>query len=48
MTPKKKENHIHVKTQLEIHRITKRRYPNVNIGDVVKVYQKKEHLIKDK
>ena len=44
MTPddaRKKENHIHVKTQLEIHRITKRRYPDVNIGDVVKVYQKR-------
>ena len=51
MTPddaRKKENHIHVKTQLEIHRITKRRYPDINIGDSVKVYQKKEHLIKDR
>ena len=44
MTPddaRKKENHIQVKTQLEIHRITKRRYPDINIGDAVKVYQKK-------
>ena len=44
MTPdeaRKKENHLKVKTQLELHRITKRRYPDIHIGDDVKIYQKK-------
>ena len=44
MTPneaRKPKNETSVKINLELHRITKRRYPEIQIGDRVKIYKKK-------
>ncbi len=43
----KKENQFYVKLNLEMHRISKRRYPNIEINDNVKVYKKKDKLDKE-
>ena len=51
MTPKeamKPENQFTVKLNLELKRINNRIYPNVNIGDFVKVYKKKDKLDKER
>ena len=45
MTPaeaRKPENKFDVKMRLEMHRVHKRRYPDVHVGDKVKMYQKKD------
>jgi hypothetical protein len=49
MTPsdaKKPENLFQVKAQLEMHRVKKRKYPNISVGDDVRIYTKKNSLIK--
>ena len=43
----KKENQFYAKLHLEMHRINKRRYPDINVGDNVKVYKKKDKLDKE-
>ena len=43
----KPENQFYVKTNLEIHRINKRKYPEIQIGNYVKVYRKKDKLDKE-
>ena len=43
----KPENQFYVKTNLEIHRISKRRYPDISVGNYVKVYKKKDKLDKE-
>jgi hypothetical protein len=51
MTPKeamKPENQFTVKLNLELKRINSRIYPNINIGDFVKVYKKKDKLDKER
>lgn len=51
MTPKdamKPENQLNVKLNLELKRKNSRIYPNVNIGDMVKVYRKKDKLDKER
>ena len=51
MTPKeamKPENQFTVKLNLELKRINSRIYPNINIGDFVKVYKKKDELDKER
>ena len=51
MTPKdamKPENQLDVKLNLELKRKHCRIYPNVNIGDMVKVYRKKDKLDKER
>ena len=51
MTPKdamKPENQLDVKLNLELKRTNTRIYPNVNIGDMVKVYRKKDKLDKER
>ena len=41
------KNHIDVSSHLEIHRINKRKYPNINVGDWVKMLKKKTHFEKE-
>ena len=44
----KPENQLTVKLNLELKRINNRIYPNINIGDYVKVYKKKDKLDKER
>jgi len=47
MTPadaKKPSNQMAVASHLEIHRINKRKYPNIKVGDWVKMLTKKKHF----
>ena len=47
MTPndaKKPENIFQVKAQLEMHRLKKRKYPNISVGDDVRVSIKKKTI----
>ncbi len=49
MTPKQatlKQNTLQVKLNLELHRVSKRKYPDINVDDEVKLYKKKISLIK--
>ena len=39
-------NHILVKINLELNRNQTRRYPNINVGDKIKIYKKKNYLTK--
>jgi vacuolar-type H+-ATPase catalytic subunit A/Vma1 len=51
MTPKdatKTTNHIQVKANLELKRKHTRIYPDINVGDYVKVYNKKDKLDKER
>ena len=51
MTPneaKKPENQLTVKLNLELKRRNNRIYPTVNVGDMVKVYRKKDKLDKER
>lgn len=43
----KPENKFYAKLNLEVHKINKRKYPDINIGDNVKVYKKKDKLDKE-
>lgn len=43
----KPENQLHVKLNLEVHRINQRRYPEVSIDDDVKLNKKKDKLDKE-
>jgi len=50
MTPsnaEKPENQFFVKLNLEMHRINTRRYPDISVGDYVKVYKKKDKMDKE-
>ena len=50
MTPaeaRKPGNQIDVGSHLELHRIHKRKYPNINIGDWVKILKQKKHFDKE-
>ena len=50
MTPaeaKKPGNLVDVGSQLELHRIHKRKYPTINIGDHVRLLRKKKHFDKE-
>ena len=38
---RKEKNLLEVKSNLEMHRINKRKYPDINVGDKVKIYTKK-------
>ena len=44
---RKDENRLQVKLTLEMHRISKRTYPDLNINDKVKIYKKKEKFDKE-
>ena len=51
MTPEEARNpgaEFDVKTNLEIHRISNRKYPELNIGNSVKVYKKKKINAKER
>ena len=51
MTPKdatKPTNHLQVKANLEMKRKHNRIYPDVNVGDYVKTYYKKDKLDKER
>jgi hypothetical protein len=44
MTPndaRKDKNILEVKNNLELHRVHKRKYPDISVGDRVKIYTKK-------
>ena len=45
---KKPENHINVKIKLELHAKKKRNYPDINIGDSARVFQKKKAFDKER
>ena len=50
MTPaeaKLDKNRLQTKMNLELHRISKRKYPNVEVGDKVKLYKKKGRFDKE-
>ena len=50
MTPaeaKLDKNRLQTKLNLELHRISKRKYPNVEVGDKVKLYKKKGRFDKE-
>jgi hypothetical protein len=49
MTPndaRAKKNLLEVKTNLELNRISKRKYPEINVGSSVRVYIKKKNFQK--
>jgi hypothetical protein len=49
MTPsdaKKPDNIFQVKSSLEMHRVKKRKYPDIHVGDDVRIYIKRNNLIK--
>ena len=51
MTPndaKKPENIFQVKAQLEMHRVKKRKYPDISVGDDVRIYTKKKNFDKER
>ena len=51
MTPfeaRRKENEEQVRTMLELNAVQKRKYPDVKVGDHVKVYTKKKLMDKEK
>ena len=51
MTPAealKKSNHVDVRINLEMNRKRSRIYPEINIGDTVKIYKKKDKLDKER
>ena len=51
MTPsdaKEPENIFQVKAQLEMHRVKKRKYPNISVGDDVRIYTKKKQFDKER
>ena len=37
---RKPDNHIFVKINLELNRNQNRRYPDINVGDKIKIYKK--------
>ena len=43
---RKPDNHIFVKINLELNRKHNRRYPDINVGNKIKIYNKKKYLIK--
>jgi len=43
---RKPDNHIFVKINLELNRKQNRRYPDINVGDKIKIYKKKNYLTK--
>lgn len=45
---RKDRNHMKVKAKLEVNRVSKRKYPDVSVGDKVKVYTKKDKLDKER
>ena len=50
MTPneaRKTSNHLNVSAHLELHRIHKRKYPTIKVGDWVKLLKKKKHFDKE-
>ena len=50
MTPSeadKTENEFYAKLNLELNRVTKRRYPDVDMDDNVKIYKKNDKLDKE-
>ena len=50
MTPKEaalKQNTLQVKLNLELHRVSKRKYPDINVDDEVKLYKKKDKFDKE-
>ena len=51
MTPsdaKKQENIFQVKSSLEMHRVKKRKYPDIHVGDDVRIYTKKKQFDKER
>ena len=51
MTPndaRAKKNLLEVKTNLELNRISKRKYPEINVGDSVRIYTKKKNFQKER
>ena len=37
-----------VKTQLELHKLNKRKYPEVTVGDNVRIFRKKRNFMKER
>jgi len=51
MTPgeaRKTHNAMDVKTHLELHKLKKRKYPNISVGDIVRYYVKRKNFQKER
>ena len=51
MTPneaRKEENDVDVRTNLEIQRISTRKYPELKVGDKVRIYKKRKAIDKER
>ncbi len=44
----KPKNEAHVRTMIEINAVRKRKYPDIKVGDRVKIYKKKDKLDKER
>ena len=40
------KNQLDVKLNMELHRVQKRKYPEINVGDTVRIYKKKNNFDK--
>ena len=45
---KEEKNYLKVKLNLELHRKNKRKYPEIKVGDKVKIYKKKDKMAKER
>ena len=45
---RKETNTMDVKTQLELHKLKKRKYPDITIGDNVRIFGKKKNFLKER
>ena len=43
-----KKNEIKVKSNISLQSVSKRKYPDLNVGDNVKIYRKKDKLDKER
>ena len=42
------KNQLDVKLNMEMHRVQKRKYPDINVGDTVRIYKKKDKFDKER
>ena len=42
------KNQLDVKLNMELHRVQKRKYPEINVGDTVRIYKKKNKFDKER
>ena len=42
------KNQLDVKLNMELHRVNKRKYPDINVGDTIRIYKKKDKFDKER